>query len=64
MRFRDYCQGSTMTQKDIAEGLGCSKAYVSYLCSGKKSPSFTFMKTVHGFTQGMVTFQDWADHET
>ena len=53
-----------MTQKDIAEGLGCSKAYVSYLCSGKKSPSFTFMKTVHGFTQGMVTFQDWADHET
>ena len=50
-----YCRDSGRSQKWLAERLGVSSAYVSYIVNGRKAPSVNAMVGILNVTNGKVT---------
>jgi predicted transcriptional regulator len=63
MNLRDYLRQEKMSQAYIANVFNCTTRYVEYYISGRKTPSHLMVQQLVDFTEGVVTHEDFIDHE-
>jgi len=55
----DFRKELKISQKDMASMLGCSKAMVCMIESGKRQPSLTMLKKYESVSGGKVSLKDF-----
>lgn len=46
-KLKQFRKDNNLTQKKLGELAGCSESNISYLESGKSTPTFELIKTIH-----------------
>lgn len=57
--LKSYLKDNGIRQRTLAETIGVSRAYMSDLCNGKRTPSFAVARKISDATGGEVGFESW-----
>jgi hypothetical protein len=63
MKFKTWMQLKGLTQQKAAPMIGCSQQLLSELLLEKRKPSPEQVQLAHEVTGGLVTANDWFDHQ-
>jgi DNA-binding XRE family transcriptional regulator len=55
MNFKTYIDRCGRSQADLAQQLGVTKSYISYISSGKRKPSWSLARRILLIAQGQIT---------
>lgn len=61
MKLKDFLKKNRWTQRKLAQELGVSEAYITYILNGKNNPSPILAKRIEELTDGAVTVYDLID---
>lgn len=59
MRLAEYMSQMELTDKQVADAIGCERASVTRYRNGKMRPKLENVVKITDFTDGKVTADDW-----
>ena len=59
MQFSEWVEKSGKSRGEIADQLGCSRAFVSQLILGQKTPGLILAIHIERLTEGEIKPRDW-----